>query len=383
MHMPISQSEPSESSFAARRRPGVSVVLSFFNEEEVLPELISRLRAVLGQQQLAGFIAGYELIFVNDASTDRSLNILLTEAARAPDIRILNMSRNFGVSPCVLAGMAHACGDVIIYMDADLQDPPEVIPELIRAWREDPSVEVVHTVRRSRAGESRVKLWLTHWGYRILRQASSVDIRMNAGDFKLLSSRAARHLLLLGEKKPFLRGLVSWIGFPQAEVHYDRAARFAGRTKFLVCGPKVIRNFFESALISFSDAPLRLGTYAGLGSSLAAFVLLAHVMFEKLAGHNIPGWTAIMSAVLFVGGIQMFLLGVAGLYIGSIYQEVKRRPNYIIASSYGLRQPAGYELLGPSTDPAHRRVARPHVLESAGGVEFSSRDVSSQAPTQL
>ncbi|HEX3654334.1 MAG TPA: glycosyltransferase family 2 protein [Pirellulales bacterium] len=346
----------------ARRQPSVSVVLSFFNEQEVLPELIQRLRAVLGQQQRSGRIASYELIFVNDASTDHSLEVLLREAAGLDDIRVLNMSRNFGVSPCVLAGMQHASGDAVIYMDADLQDPPEVIPELIRAWTDNPGIEVVHTVRRSRAGESRAKLWLTRCGYWILRQVANVDLRIEAGDFKLLSRCAVTHLVALGEKKPFMRGLVSWIGFPQAEVYYDRSPRFAGKTKFFVCGRKVVRNFLESALISFSDTPLQLATYAGLASSLAAFALLLHVLFEKLAGHNIPGWTAIMTAVLFIGGIQMSLQGMMGLYIGSIYQEVKRRPNYIVASSYGLPNPVGVELTRRSTDlSGQRRPARPHV----------------------
>ena len=361
MHLQLPESHrPEAHCQAARQRPSVSVVLSFFNEQEVLPELIRRLRAVLGEQLRFGLIASYELIFVNDASTDHSLEILLREAAGDDDIGILNMSRNFGVSPCVLAGMAHAAGDVLIYMDADLQDPPEVIPELIRAWTEQPGIEVVHTVRRSRAGESRAKLWLTRCGYGILRRVANVDLRVEAGDFKLLSRCAVTHLLRLGEKKPFMRGLVSWIGFPQAEVFYDRSARFAGKTKFLVCGRKVMRNFLESALISFSETPLHLATFAGLASSLAAFVLLIHVLLEKLAGHNIPGWTAIMTAVLFIGGIQMFLQGIMGLYIGSIYQEAKRRPNYIVASSYGLANPAGVELTGGArSGGADQRVAIP------------------------
>lgn len=354
LHAPARQPAPE-----ARRCPSVSVVLSFYNEQEVLPELISRLRSVLGAQQRAGLIAGYELIFVNDASTDRSLEILLAEASGRDDIRILNMSRNFGVSPCVLAGMQHSSGDAVVYMDADLQDPPEVIPEMLRAWREQPHIEVVHTVRRSRAGESRFKLAVTRCGYWLLRHLANVHIRIEAGDFKLLSRRAVEHLVALREKKPFMRGLVSWIGFPQTEVYYDRSARFAGRTKFLVCSPKVIRNFVESALISFSDAPLQLATFGGLASSLAAFVLLMHVLLEKLAGHNIPGWTAIMTAVLFIGGIQMFLQGVMGLYISSIYLETKRRPNYIIASSFGLAEPVGFELASPATEGA--RVPMPHT----------------------
>jgi dolichol-phosphate mannosyltransferase len=352
-----------------RRGASVSVVLSFYNEAEVLCPLIQRLRAVLQHERLLGTISRYELIFVNDASTDSSLEVLLLEAKGHNDIRVLNMSRNFGVTPCVLAGMEHSTGDVVIYMDADLQDPPETIPEMLDAWRNRPDVDVVHTVRRSRAGESTGKRWLTRLGYWLLRRASNVDIRAEAGDFKLLSRRAVEHLVLLKETKPFMRGLVSWIGFSQTEVYYDRCARFAGKTKFFVMGRKVVRNFLESALISFSDAPLQLATLAGLLSSLVAFGLLLHVVIEKLTGHNIPGWTAIMAAISFMGGIQMFLQGVMGLYVNSIYLEVKRRPNYILASSFGFRRPAS----GPAASHDRRpRDAEPRSHRKA----ISAADVS-------
>src|SRR5579885_96673 len=182
-----------------RARPTVSVVLSFYNEAEVLRELIDRLRAVFRRQLEVDKVSGYELVFVNDASTDSSREILLQAAPEHDDIRILNMSRNFGVTPCVLAGMEHSTGDVVIYMDADLQDPPEVIPELLDVWRGRTDVDIVHTVRRSRAGESQMKLALTRLGYWILGKVSNVNIRPQAGDFKLLSRRAVDRLVLLKE----------------------------------------------------------------------------------------------------------------------------------------------------------------------------------------
>jgi dolichol-phosphate mannosyltransferase len=314
----------------------LSVVFSFRNEEAVLRELIRRTRVVLRQEVACGILTGYELIFVNDASTDRSLEILLAANREHGDVRILNTSRQFGVTPCVLAGMRHASGDAVVYLDADLQDPPELIPDLLRRWLNDPGLDVVHTVRRSRAGESRLKLYLTWLGYKILGGLSSVAIRREAGDFKLLSRRAVDHILRFRETRPFLRGLVSWIGFRQAEVYYDRDPRFAGKTKFPVLGPGVIRNFFESALISFSGMPLQLATILGLLVSLLAFLLLGYVLVEKALGHNIPGWSALMVTTLFLGGMQLLTFGVMGLYIHSIHLEIKQRPNYILEGKVGF-----------------------------------------------
>lgn len=316
--------------------PTLSVVFSFRNEEDVLPELIRRTRTVLLREVDRGILIGYELIFVNDCSTDGSLEILLAEHREHGDICILNTSRRFGVTPCVLAGIEHASGDAVVYLDADLQDPPELIPELLHRWLNGLRVDVVHTVRRSRAGESRFKLYLTRLGYKILGSLSSVEIRQEAGDFKLLSRCAVDHILRFRETRPFLRGLVSWIGFRQVEVYYDRDPRFAGRTKFPVLGPGVMKNFFESALISFSGLPLQLATILGLLVSLMAFLLLVHVLIEKWLGHNIPGWSALMVTILVLGGMQLLTFGVMGLYIHSIHLEIKQRPSYILESKVGI-----------------------------------------------
>jgi dolichol-phosphate mannosyltransferase len=326
-------SQPAMKAFPA---PSLSVVYSFANEEDVLPASIDRTRRVLREQEALGHISRYELIFVNDASTDRSLDILLAAAEGNQDIRIINMSRNFGVSPCVLAGFDYSSGDLVVYLDVDLQDPPEVIPELLSVWRERGQPDVIHTVRRVRDGETRIKKMITWVGYRILKHVSSVQLRIEAGDFKMLSRRVVRELCQLREKKPYMRGLVAWVGFKQTEIYYDRQPRGAGSTKFPVLGSKVIRNFFDSALISFSDIPLQLATLMGMLISVIAFLLLIQTLVEKFRGNNIPGWSALMVTGLFMGGMQMLFLGVIGLYINAIFLESKGRPNYIIDNTFGF-----------------------------------------------
>ncbi|HQU47156.1 MAG TPA: glycosyltransferase family 2 protein, partial [Pirellulales bacterium] len=316
----------------------VSVVFSFFNEQDVLPELIRRACAVFDGLCQSGAIGDYELIFVNDASTDGSEELLRAEIERRPKVRLVNMSRNFGVSPCVLAGMRHARGDAVIYMDADLQDPPEVIPELVRVWQMDPDVDVVHTVRRSRAGETRLKLAVTRLGYAILRAVSTIDLPREAGDFKLLSRRAVDLVTQFHEQRPFLRGLVCWIGLKQAQVYYSRQARWSGKTKFHVLGLKVIRNFIDSAVISFSDVPLKLSIAAGLFFSAAACVYFAWLLAGWWRGAEVPAWSATVAAVFFMGGVQLISVGILGTYIASIFLESKKRPNYIVRDTLGFAE---------------------------------------------
>jgi len=312
--------------------PFVSVVFSFFNEQRNLPILVDRLRKTLRPEQAAGRIAGYELVFVNDNSTDKSLSILLDQAKTGKDIVIVNMSRNFGVSECVLAGMRYAKGDCVVYMDADLQDPPELIPTLIQKWKSEPDIEVVYTTRTKRMGEHPLKLLITKWAYRVLRVTAMIDLPVDSGDFKLLSRRAVDELLTLKEKKPYLRGLVSWIGFKQAQVLYEREARGDGRENnhMPVLSRRVIYNFLDSALISFSDVPLKLCLFLGLTVSMASLAYIFVVLFQKVMGWYTPGWPALMAAMLLLGGIQLLMLGMMGLYISKIYAESTGRPNYIV-----------------------------------------------------
>ena len=309
----------------------ISVVLSFYNEEAVLPELLSRLRAVFAGMIARHIIAGYELVFVNDASRDGSERLLRSELV-AGDIVLVNMSRNFGVSECVMAGLAHASGDAIIYMDADLQDPPEVIVDMVEAWRNDPETEVVFTTRTKREGEHWLKLLITHVGYRIINAISDIELHPDSGDFKLLSRRAVAQLIELREDKPYMRGLVSWIGFKQTQVFYEREARFDGaeNTKMRVLSRKVLYYWLDRALSSFSDTPLKLILALGFLMSFLSTFYIVIVVIQKILNLSVPGWAALMSSMLFLSGVQMMMLGFIGLYVGAIFRETKRRPQYIV-----------------------------------------------------
>jgi dolichol-phosphate mannosyltransferase len=318
----------------------LSIIFSFRNEQDVLPVLIERVRAVLKDQNAQGHIRGWELIFVNDASTDGSLAVLLSAAQGHGDIKIINMSRNFGVAPCVMAGLAHSKGDLIVYMDADLQDPPEVIPDMLKAFRQNTGVDVVHTVRRTRQGEGTLKMFMTKIGYMVLNRYSSIAILREAGDFKLLSRRAVDHILQFKEYKPFMRGIVCWIGFKQISIAYDRQPRYAGKSKFFILGRKAVSNFLNSALVNFSSVPLQIASYCGLCAILLDIVFLLHVVWLKVTGQAIPGWTALMIALLFIGGVQLFCIGMIGLYLNSVHEQSKMRPNYIIESMFGFDHPS-------------------------------------------
>lgn len=317
--------------------PYLSVVFSFRNEEEVLPELVRRTREALARQEKEGIVSGHELIFVNDASSDGSLAVLKELAAAQNDIRIITTSRPFGVAPCILAGMERSRGDLLVYMDADLQDPPEVIPQLLRAWREEEDVDVVHTVRTSRQGESLLRKGMTRLGYMLLfKTADIVYPGEDAGDFKLLSRRVVDHLVGMKERTPFVRGLVCWIGFKQTVVRYERQPRAAGKSKFPVLSRPVLWNFLDAALISFSSLPLKLAFFAGAVVSAVALVIFIAVLFQKIFT---PWAVADVSLTLLVlvllGGMQLLAVGIIGLYIYSIFLDTKARPNYIVKETFG------------------------------------------------
>lgn len=310
----------------------LSVVLSFYNEEETIPELLRRLRAVL--RPLCG--DRYELVFVDDDSTDRSLEMLRAEAALHGDIRVVVMARNVGPSICAVEGIRHAKGDAVIYMDSDLQDPPELIPRMVEAWQGGDGVEVVHTVRESRMGESAFKLWVTRLGYRILKAVSSVEIIPEAGDFKLLSRRAADEIGRTEERRPFPRGLSTWVGFRQAIVKYRREARTTGRTKCPVLGVRVLNYFFDTALVAFSDLPLKLSLFLGIPVSIAGTAMLAAFLGAPLAGFRLPDGSGLLAAILLVGGLQFVAIGLLGLYVNAIHAEVRRRPPFVVKETIGF-----------------------------------------------
>jgi glycosyltransferase involved in cell wall biosynthesis len=306
----------------------VSVVFSFRNERQNIPTLISRLDAMF-----AGAGVDYELIFVNDASTDGSLDVLIDERSRNPRVKIVNMSRRFGVSECARAGMAAARGDAAVIMDADLQDPPEVIPQLIAKWRA--GADVVHTVRTRRHGESAAKMMLTRLAYRIIHLGSTIELPVDAGDFKLLSRAALDHLLALRESDPYLRGLVVWIGFQQGFVPYERDARHAGLTHF----PFFSRNpwkTFAMGLTSFSFMPV----FATIGLALVSLVIAALLILRAtailLTGGRLSTSTALITVGAFFWATILTAIAAVGIYVIRIYKDVRGRPQYIVASTIGL-----------------------------------------------
>lgn len=306
----------------------ISVVFSFRNESANIPVLISRIDRVF-----AGEGTDCELIFVNDASTDDSLSVLLRERQRNTRVKIINMARRFGVAECVRAGMAAASGDAVVYMDTDLQDPPELIPKLLAHWRN--GAQVVHTVRNRRLGESKLKMWLTRQAYRVIQFGSTIDLLVDAGDFKLLSRAAVDHLLRLRESDPYLRGLAVWIGFTQAVVPYERVPRHAGRTHF----PVFSRNPWKTlitGLTSFSFMPVYLcAAFAALGILISGLLaILALTLWSS--GASSAGIAAILSLITFYWASTIAVISVVALYIIRIYKDVRGRPQYIVESSIGL-----------------------------------------------
>lgn len=310
----------------------ISFVFSFRNEEKVIPFLVERVVHVM--ESVLENAYEYELIFVNDASVDRSIETLLLLREKNKRIKIINMSRRFGVTPCVIAGLSAAKGDAVIYMDTDLQDPPELIPELINKWRE--GAEVVHTIRTKRHGENPVKMGITAIAYKLINAFADIDFHENAGDFKLLSRNAVHEILKLGEHDPYLRGLSVWIGFKQEKVFYERNARHSGEKKFSLFNSLNPYKEFIRGVTSFSASPLYFALILGFLVAVMAFVALVFVLYMKLMGSNIPGWTAIMAAVLFLGGAILFTIGILGIYMARIYEQIKGRPRYIVTNQIGF-----------------------------------------------
>ena len=306
----------------------LSVVLSFRNEARNLEEIVSRLVASLRNEKEIKF----ELIFVNDASTDDSLVILKNlQKTTSPEIVIVNMSRNFGVAECVLAGFEVSQGANIVYMDCDLQDPPELIPVLLDRASET-GAEIVHTKRIFRAGESWIKLQVTSLGYKYLSRVYETPIPKEAGDFKLLTRRMVDLILEHKEHLPFIRGSIANLGFSQSFVEYSRDARADGakNTKFRVFSWRWLSGHIDRTLISFTDIPLKISLMVGFLVSIFSMLGIFIVVLMKIFNLSVGGWAAIMVSVCFLGGIQMIIVGIVGLYVNVIYRETKARPIYII-----------------------------------------------------
>jgi dolichol-phosphate mannosyltransferase len=307
----------------------VSVVLSFRNEEEVIPELIARLQAAL-----RGASLDYELIFVNDASTDASRAVLEEQRKADPRVKIVNMSRRFGVAPCVIAGMRYARGEAVVYMDADLQDPPELIPELVAHWQE--GADVVYTVRTSRRGETLGKKLVTRAAYWLINAASEIPMPIEAGDFKLLSRRAVDHLLALEEQDLYMRGLVTWLGFRQVAVPYERQARGAGVTHFPLLRSAGPAYALGAAITSLSHRPLFVFLILGILSAGASLLAIPTVLVLRAAGAEIPAGSLILAVAALMWSILVLGIGTLGLYLARVHRDVRRRPRYLVESAHGF-----------------------------------------------
>ena len=304
-----------------------SVIVPFLNEEEVLPETCRRLTAVM-----EGLGEPFELVFVNDGSTDRSPAIMEDLAARDPRVRLLSFSRNFGHQSAVLAGLEYAAGQALVVIDADLQDPPEVIVPMAEKWRQ--GYHVVYGRREKRQGETWFKKATAFAFYRILNRLCDFSIPADTGDFRLIDRKVRDVLCGLREHSLFLRGLVSWVGFRQTEVAFVREERFAGETKYPL--RKMIKLSLD-AMVSFSYKPLRLASYVGFALSGASVLFLLYVFYEKFfTDRTVPGWSSLMSMSLFFHGITLVILGILGEYVGRIYDETRNRPRYIVESTRGF-----------------------------------------------
>lgn len=308
------------------RESRVSVVVPVYNESEVIGTFYQRLTAVLASLD----DLGYELLFVDDGSGDDSYEQLSALARTDPNVRVIKFSRNFGHQVAITAGVDYAMGDCVVIIDADLQDPPEIIESMIQKWRE--GFDVVYGQRSEREGESFMKLATASAFYRTLGSMTNIDIPAEVGDFRLMSRRAVDQLKRLREKDRFVRGLVSWIGFRQTGVTYHRDKRYAGETKYPY--RKMIK-FALDGITSFSTLPLKLATWLGYLASFLAFLYLLSVFVQKALGYTIEGWATIMVSVMFLGGVQLICLGIIGEYIGRIFEETKLRPMYVIEEVLG------------------------------------------------
>ena len=321
--------------------PTISFVVPVRDEEEVLPELHRRLDSV--SREIDG---ESEFILVDDGSTDRSRELMSELRARDERVKLIFLARNFGHQLAISAGLDFASGDAVVIIDGDLQDPPEVALEMIPLWRE--GYEIVHAIRRRRAGESRMKLWTAHRFYRLMNRLSDVKFPVDSGDFRLVDRRVADIVRSMREPDRYLRGMFAWVGFRQTSVEYDRDQRFAGKTKNSWRG---MISFAIDGILGFSVAPLRF--ILGLGFVISALSMAIGVVaiVLKLAGALPPvqGWASLTVLVTFLAGIQLIVLGTVGLYVARAYEQGKNRPLYLIASAEGLEA-------GPSGPLREHRV---------------------------
>jgi polyisoprenyl-phosphate glycosyltransferase len=296
----------------------LSVVAPLYEEDALVEAFYGR---------VCGALEGipFELILVDDGSRDRTPELLAELAARDPRVRVVQLSRNFGHQTALTAGLDHARGDAVVMLDADLQDPPELIPEMLDHWRR--GTDVVYAVRRRREGETRFKLTTARWFYRLFSAVGDVPLEPDSGDFRLLDRAPLDALLSMRERNRFLRGMTVWVGYTQTAVPYERDARRAGETKYTL---RRMLSFSLDAVSSFSHRPLQIATLVGFFCAALAFVLIPVIVGLRVAGSYLPGFSTITILVLLLGGIQLMAIGLIGEYVGRIYDEVKGRPLYVV-----------------------------------------------------
>ncbi|MNH79513.1 hypothetical protein D3C87_398850 [compost metagenome] len=304
-----------------------SIIIPMYNEEAVIQETYRRLKKVMGTLQ-----DSYELIFVNDGSRDQSAEIIKDYSCWDDTVKLIDFSRNFGHQIAITAGMDYACGEAIIIIDADLQDPPELILSMIDKWKE--GFEVVYAKRIKRNGETLFKKWSASMFYRVLRASTDINIPVDTGDFRLMDRKVVEQMKRLPEKNRFVRGLVSWVGFRQTAVEYERDERLAGETKYPL---KRMIKLSLDGIMSFSYKPLKLAGYAGITLSILGFFYLLYVLYLALfTGATSKGWPSLIGIMLLFDGFVLIMLGVLGEYIGRIYDETKGRPLYIVNEVHGI-----------------------------------------------
>jgi glycosyltransferase involved in cell wall biosynthesis len=312
----------------------MSVVAPVYNEADLIDEFYARTCAALNG-------IPFELVLVDDGSTDGTPLRLEQLAAADPRVRVVFLSRNFGHQTALTAGLDHARGDAVVMLDADLQDPPELITTMLDHWRA--GCDVIYAVREHRQGESRFKLSTARWFYKLFDKLAQVELQSNSGDFRLLDRRPLDALLSMRERNRFLRGMTVWVGYTQAAVPYRRDPRYAGETKYTVS--KMLR-FSLDAISSFSHRPLQLATLLGFAISTLAFVAIPVVIVLRILGSYLPGFSALTIVVLLLGGIELIAIGIIGEYVGRIYDEVKGRPLYLVRARHNMPD-QGHSALPP------------------------------------
>ncbi|MBW4655474.1 MAG: glycosyltransferase family 2 protein [Kaiparowitsia implicata GSE-PSE-MK54-09C] len=319
----------------------LSVVIPLFNEASNIEHLFERLEAVLNRLSLS-----YEIVCVDDGSRDNTLGLLIGHRYRNPRIKVLSLSRNFGKEIALSAGLDYTVGAAVVPMDADLQDPPELIETLLAKWRE--GFSVVYAVRRSRQGDDWLKRTTARAFYRVIHRMSDVSIPQDTGDFRLLDRQIVNILKQMPERTRFMKGLFAWVGFKQTAVLYDRPPRLDGRSSWNYWK---LWNFALDGIVSFSQIPLKIWSYIGLGISVLALLYALFLVIRTLIlGVDVPGYASLMVAVLTLGGMQLITMGILGEYLGRVYEEVKARPLYIVRGAYGFADDDQIEMRVPRRD---------------------------------